>query len=155
MAKNKSEKCPYLSGYGGGYIRPDQWITEHMCSLIAKKHSRELPDRFWVLPEWATIFRRQVALAAGLLHFFKAEAVVAALRDKKLWNCYSFLGLCQISTFYKILNDNQNRLLVEESAAEIKLELSPTDAVPKRYTRNNILARLNKIDGQKKRSRPS
>ena len=67
MAKNKSEKCPHLSEYGGGYIRRDQWITEKLCANIAKTENIELPDKFWSLPKWSKIFRRQVALAAGLL----------------------------------------------------------------------------------------
>ena len=123
--------------------------------MIAKKHNRELPDKFWKLPQWSAIFRRQVAQAACMLHFFKAEAVAATLRDKKLRNCYSFIGMCHIADFYKILEKNQNRLLVEEQAEQIKLNLSPTDVVPKRHIRQNLLTRLSAIDGQKKRGRPS
>ena len=48
MAKNKSEKCPHLSDYGGGYIRHDQWITEKLCANIAKTENIELPDKFGI-----------------------------------------------------------------------------------------------------------
>lgn len=151
MAKNKSEKCPYLSNYGGGYVRPDQWITEKLCSVVAKKGSIELPDRFWRDSQWSMFFRRQVALAAVLLQDFKAEAVVAALRDKKLYHLRSFLGFGLVPRFHKILIDNQNRCIVEESAEEVKLDIVGTTSLPTFPKRTNLLSRLNSIDGKSKK----
>ncbi|SVA88171.1 uncharacterized protein METZ01_LOCUS141025 [marine metagenome] len=151
MAKNKSEKCPHLSEYGGGYIRHDQWITEKLCANIAKSENTELPDRFWNLPKWSNIFRRQVALAAGLLLSFRAEAVFATLRDKRLYKMYSFLAFGKIPSFYKILTDNQNRLLVNELLPEVELTVRHTDAISSLPKRNNLLSRLNRIDVERKK----
>ena len=121
MAKNKSEKCPHLSEYGGGYIRRDQWITEKLCANIARSENIELPDKFWNLSKWSKIFRRQVALAAGLLLSFRAEAVFASLQDKRLYKMYSFLAFGKVPRFYKVLTDNQNRILANEMLPDIEL----------------------------------
>ena len=151
MAKNKSEKCPHLSEYGGGYIRRDQWITEKLCANIAKSENIELPDKFWNLPKWSKIFRRQVALAAGLLLSFRAEAVFATLQDKRLYKMYSFLAFGKIPSFYKILTDNQNRLLANELLPGIELKVRRTDTVSSTPKRNNLLSRLNRIDVERKK----
>ena len=151
MAKNKSEKCPHLSEYGGGYIRRDQWITEKLCANIAKSENIELPDKFWNLPKWSKIFRRQVALAAGLLLSFRAEAIFATLQDKRLYKMYSFLAFGKVSRFYKILEDNQNRILANEMLPGIELKARPTDAISSSPKRNNLLSRLNRIDVERKK----
>ena len=151
MAKNKSEKCPHLSEYGGGYIRHDQWITEKLCANIAKTENIELPDKFWNLPKWSKIFRRQVALAAGLLLSFRAEAVFDSLRNKRLYRVYSFLAFGKIPDFYKILTDNQNRLLANELLPGIELKARRTDAISSSPKRNNLLSRLNRIDVERKK----
>ena len=151
MAKNQSEKCPHLSEYGGGFIRHDQWITEKLCGNIAKSKNIELPDKFWNLPEWSKIFRRQIALAAGLLLTFKAEAIFASLQDKRLYKVYSFLAFGKLPYFYKVLADNQNRLLANEILPEIELKVRPTDSVSNLPKRNNLLSRLNRIDAERKK----
>ena len=151
MAKNKSEKCPHLSEYGGGYIRRDQWITEKLCANIAKTENIELPDKFWNLPKWSKIFRRQVALAAGLLLSFRAEAVFATLQDKRLYKMYSFLAFGKVPRFYKVLTDNQNRILANEMLPGIELKVSRIDAISSSPKRNNLLSRLNRIDVERKK----
>ena len=152
MAKHKSEKCPYLSAYGAGYIRPDQWVTEKLCSLVAKTSNIELVDGFWTNPEWGSFFRRQVCLAACLLQDFKAEAVAATLRDNNVFWLRSFMGFAKIPKAYGILLSNHNRLLAEDILPDIDLDIVSTTVLPTRLPkRDNLLARLNKIDGQSKR----
>ena len=135
-----------MSSFGGGYVRSDQWITEKLCSLIAKKQNKELPDKFWNLPEWGKIFRRQVQIASSLLIIYDAEAVSSALRDKRLSNLRSFAAFSTVKFFTDVLEESQNKLNVEKSCAEIELSPKSTIAVPKLTKRENKLSRLKKID---------
>jgi hypothetical protein len=147
MAKEKSQKNPYLSSYGGGYIRADQWVTEKLCALIAKKQGSELPDKFWNLPNWKSIFRRQVQMASSLLIIYDADAISYALRDKRLYNVRSF-GAFSYSGFSKILDEHQQRIDSNAKQAEFELESRDTKQIPKLHKRDNKLSRLKNIDGK-------
>jgi len=147
MANQKTEKCPYLSAYGGGYVRADQWITEKLCALIAKKQGSELPDKFWNLPKWKSIFRRQVQMASSLLITYDADAISSALRDKRLYNLRSF-GAFSYSGFSKILDEHQGRIDSNAKQKEVELETRDTKKIPKLYKRDNKLSRLKNIDGK-------
>ena len=145
MANQKTEKCPYLSAYGGGYIRADQWVTEKLCALIAKKQGSELPDKFWNLPKWSSVFRRQVQMASSLLIIYDADAISSALRDKKLYNVRSF-GAFSYSGFSKILDEHQARIDAESKKEDVQLEVRPTNKIPKLHKKDNKLSRLKNID---------
>ena len=147
MANQKTEKCPYLSAYGGGYIRADQWVTEKLCALIAKKKGSELPDKFWNLPKWSSIFRRQVQMASSLLLVYDAESISSALRDKRLYNVRSF-GAFSYTGFSKVLDEHQARIDSEAKEPEVQLETRSTTEIPKLHKRDNKLLRLNNIDGE-------
>ncbi|HCI70695.1 MAG TPA: hypothetical protein DHV30_08905 [Balneola sp.] len=147
MAKEKSQKNPYLSSYGGGYIRADQWVTEKLCALIAKKQGSELPDKFWNLPNWKSIFRRQVQMASSLLIIYDADAISSALRDKRLYNVRSF-GAFSYSGFSKILDEHQQRIDSNAKEAEFELQSRDTKQIPKLHKRDNKLSRLKNIDGE-------
>ena len=145
MANKKTEKCPYLSSYGGGYVRADQWVTEKLCALIAKKQGSELPDKFWNLPKWSSVFRRQVQMASSLLIIYDADAISSALRDKKLYNVRSF-GAFSYSGFSKILDEHQARIDAESKKEDVQLEVRPTNKIPKLHKKDNKLSRLKNID---------
>ena len=147
MANQKTEKCPYLSAYGGGYVRADQWVTEKLCALIAKKQGSELPDKFWNLPKWSSIFRRQVQMASSLLIMYDADAISSALRDKRLYNVRSF-GAFSYSGFSKILDEHQQRIDSNAKQKEVELETRDTTQIPKLHKRDNKLSRLKNIDGK-------
>lgn len=148
MADKKTETCSYLSSYGGGYIRADQWVTEKLCSVIAKKSGSELPDKFWSLPKWDKIFRRQVQIAASLLILHDAEVIYASLKDKRLRNIRSFAAFSSVKFFSSVLEEHQNKLNVENSSKEIALEPKSTTEIPKQTEQDNKLSRLKKIDGE-------
>ena len=147
MAKKKTEKHPYLSSYGGDYVRADQWVTEKLCALIAKKQGAELPDKFWSLPKWSSIFRRQVQMASSLLLMYDADAISSALRDKRLYNVRSF-GAFAYSGFSKVLDEHQARIDSESKEEEVELETRATTKIPKLHKRDNKLSRLKNIDGK-------
>ena len=150
MANKKTEKCSFASDYGGGYIRPDQWVTERLCAVISKKEGVELPDKFWNLPKWRSMFRRQVQLAASLLVMYEAEPISRALKDKKSYNVRSFAAFNSVPFFSNILDEYQAKYeteLKEQSQAE-ELETRSTTTIPKRIKKDNKLSRLNNIDGK-------
>ena len=150
MANKKTEKCSFASDYGGGYIRPDQWVTERLCAVISKKEGVELPDKFWNLPKWRSMFRRQVQLAASLLVMYEAEPISRALKDKRSYNVRSFAAFNSVPFFSKILDEYQAKYeteLKEQSQAD-ELETRSTTTVPKRIKKDNKLSRLKNIDGK-------
>ena len=147
MAKNKTEKNSCLSDYGGGYVREDQWVTERLCALIAKRNGGELPDKFWNLPKWKAIFRRQVQLAVSLLAVYKTEPISRTLRDKRCRNVRSF-GAFKAGTFFsRVLKEYQDKYEAEVKAEKIELQTRSTISIPKRITKDNKLSRLKNIDG--------
>ena len=149
MANQKTDKCPYLSNYGGGYIRADQWVTEKLCAVIAKKEGCELPDKFWNFPKWQKLFRRQVQMASSLLLIYDVHAVAAALRDKRLYNVRSFGAFSSVKFFSSVLEEYQSKHDVEISefkSAKNELQTRGTTVMPKRITKDNKLSRLKNID---------
>ena len=148
MAINKNESKKYLSGYGGGNIRADQWLTEKLCALISKKQGSELPDKFWNLPKWKPIFRRQVQIASSLLIMYDARAIYLSLKDKRLSNLRSFGAFKTVNFFISILDEYQSQVDVENDSEEIELKPKSTNIIPKLHKRDNKLSRLKNIDGE-------
>jgi len=148
MAINKTEKTKYASDYGGGYIRADQWITEKLCALISKKQGSELPDRFWNLPKWKSIFRRQVQLASSLLIMYDARSIYLSLKDKRLSNLRSFAAFNTVKFFISILDEYQSQVDAENNSEEIELKPKSTKIIPKLHKKDNKLSRLKGIDGE-------
>ena len=149
MATQKTEKTPYLSNYGGGYVRPDQWITEKLCALIAKKEGGELPDKFWNFPKWQKLFRRQVQMASSLLLIYDAPAVSATLRDKRMYNVRSFGAFSSVQFFSSVLEEYQAKHDIEINelkSEKNELQTRKTTVIPKRITKDNKLSRLKNID---------
>ena len=146
MAINKTQKTKYLSNYGGGYIRADQWLTEKLCALISKKQGSELPDKFWNLPKWKSIFRRQVQLASSLLIMYDSKSIYLSLKDKRLSNLRSFAAFNTVKFFISILDEYQSQIDVENDAEEIELKPKSTKNIPKLHKRDNKLSRLKNID---------
>jgi len=151
MANKKTEKCGFASDYGGGYIRPDQWVTERLCALISKRDNSELPDKFWNLPKWRTMFRRQVQLAASLLIIYDAEPISRTLRDKRSYNVRSFAAFNSVPFFSKILDEYQAKYdaeMDETLSQKQELKTRSTTKIPKRIKKDNKLSRLKNIDGK-------
>jgi len=148
MAEKKTDKTPYQSSYGAGYIRADQWVTEKLCALMAKKAGSELPDKFWDLPKWKSIFRRQVQLASSLLILYDAAAISMTLRDKRSYNIRSFAAFNSVPFFSKVLDEYQAEVDSRNKAEEIKLTPKSTTELPRLHKKQNKLSRLKNIDGE-------
>ena len=81
MAKNRTEKCCYCSGYGGGWITAHQYITEIAFAKFAKA---TLPEKFWELEEYKKGWSWQAKNVAKLLKAYHPEALIDGLRDSRL-----------------------------------------------------------------------
>lgn len=151
MGNEKTDKSSYLSSYGGGYIRQDQWVTEKLCALVAKKEGSELPDSFWNLPKWRVMFRRQVQLAASLLVMYDGEPISRSLRDKRCYNVRSFAAFNSVPFFSNVLDEYQAKYEAEIKSLESEennLQKRSTTTIPKRIKKDNKLSRLKNIDGK-------
>lgn len=80
----------YESRYSPGtLITGHQYIVELICEKRAKSLDKELPIKFWELPEWRTYFIYQSKKCSELREIFSDEAIIAALKDKEAWKIYS------------------------------------------------------------------
>ena len=91
MAKSRSETSRYPSNFGGGHVTAAQYCTEQLCALIAHQNKQTLPQEFWKAdPKWEKFFRQQAKPVNDLNKKYGAEAVVAALKDKRCARMRSF-----------------------------------------------------------------
>lgn len=89
MAQERTDKCPYKSRYGGGWISSGQWLSEEMCRRQAARRGHTLPAYFWRDPEWKREFALQARAAAALFELYSPTAIGRALRTpqgRKLWS---------------------------------------------------------------------
>jgi hypothetical protein len=68
------------------FVREDQYIIELVCENKAKSLGKDLPVKFWLLPEWSGFFRSQLRRCKGLIENYSSEAVIRALKETR---CYS------------------------------------------------------------------
>jgi hypothetical protein len=149
----RSQKTPYLSRYGGGWISPVRHLAETMCDRLAQKDRVELPERFWLSGSWGREYRLQTVHASRLLKEFSTEALLAALRTTRGRQVYS-LGLK--SVLVPLIRDEQTRLDNKAKAAEVMARATPKTPLtesngqvptaigprPPIISKDNILSRL-------------
>jgi len=97
MGKNQTEKSRWPSQYGTNddgsprYITAAQYCIEQLCALIAHQNKQTLPPEFWKADKkWARFFSQQSKPVNALINKYGAEAVVAALKDKRCKRMRSF-----------------------------------------------------------------
>jgi len=102
MAKSRSETSRYPSNFGGGHITAQQYCIEQLCALIAHQKRQTLPQQFWKSnKKWARFFSEQSKPVNALISKYGAEAVVAALKDKRCKRMRSFRALFIIEPVIK------------------------------------------------------
>lgn len=149
MAQNKSEKSPYQSRYGAGWITAAQWLAENMCARFARSQGEDLPNRFWTSPYWEKKFKLQMKHANELLREFSAEEIVTALRHPDARRIYS-LGLK--SVIVPILKEIQKKNKIQEKL-QVKTEVEPlivsaegAKLRPSFSYKKNFLQKLRELD---------
>jgi hypothetical protein len=76
-----SQKRPYKSGYGLGYITPSEYIVELVCENIAAHNKIKLPLNYNSYGEWLMIIRKQLTICAGLLKLYPTSVIIYVLRE--------------------------------------------------------------------------
>lgn len=80
----------YQSRYSPGKeISEIQYICELICEKNAQQTGRELPTKFWELPQWSQFYRSQLRRCSALLNKFSSEAIIKGLNDPKAKKIYS------------------------------------------------------------------
>ena len=147
MAKNRTQKSSFQSIYGNGFITPAQYLTEALCFLVARQRSLNLPDRFWEDKEWAKFFRHQVTLANRLLKEYDIQAVLKALKDKRIKNKIRSLGARFMLD--PVIKEYQREIDHQKSRPIQQTPKNPTDVKPKKRTGNkSIISKLKDIDSE-------
>jgi hypothetical protein len=80
LANKRSDKSPFESRFGGGWLSPGQYLAENMCARFATCQKTTLGVKFWRDKAWASRFRQQVDHANKLLKQFDIKAIIRALR---------------------------------------------------------------------------
>lgn len=82
MAKKQTDSSRYPSIYSpGGFVTEAQYIVETMCERRAKKLNRDLPIKFWNLPEWSKYYKWQITICNALLKKHEGKHIIQALKD--------------------------------------------------------------------------
>lgn len=146
MAECRSDKSPYQSAYGGGWVSSGQWIAEFVMARQAAKNKTELPQRFWMAPPWKGPYLGQLMLANRLLKNYSATAIMRALRSKRGALAFSLnaVFLKDLIKKEQELESVQRAAVVEAPTFSDKLEAPrPTYARKK-----SVLDLLRTIDGE-------
>ena len=143
MPKEQTETSRYPSKYSPGqFVTAAQYITELICEKKASSQKKDLPNKFWNLPEWNKFYRQQILAANSLLRLYKAKAIVAALKSKESWNIYS-LRSPKLDALIEA--ETRNIKEVEVSIRDIEIDIN-TAPRPDVKNKKNALNRLREIE---------
>ena len=84
MGKVQTKDSRYPSRYSpGAFVRADQYIIELVCEQAARKKKKDLPIKFWNLPEWKLLFLSQLRAVRCLLKKYSVKAIITTVQEKK------------------------------------------------------------------------
>lgn len=87
MAKNRSEASGWPSKYSPGeWVSDHQYIIELVCEARARKDKKDLPLRFWNIPEWKKLFVAQTRATTRLLKKYSSKAILNAIRHRGIYS---------------------------------------------------------------------
>lgn len=87
MAKERTDASSYPSRYSPqGWVRADQYIIELICERRARSLGKDLPVRFWNLPDWAAYYKAQTVVVNQMLKVFEPRALINAIKDHNIWS---------------------------------------------------------------------
>jgi len=147
MAKNRTNKSTFKSIYGNGFVTPAQYLTEALCFLVARQRGINLPDRFWESKEWAKFFRHQVTLANRLLKKYDIDAILKALKDRRIKNKIRSLGanfmlVPVVEEYQKEINHQKSRPIKQTPKHET------TTRPSKKVGKKSIVSKLKDLDSE-------
>ena len=127
----------YPSRYSSGkQVGAAQYIAELACEKMAKRNKKELPQKFWNIPEWKKSYKSQLLAARGLLKIYSEVAIIRALNSSRAFGIYS-LRAPQLDDIIK----EQQRLLDIEKEKPKTTEVKRADTTSK--PRDSIVKKTN------------
>lgn len=97
-----------------------QYITELICEKKAVIDGVDLPDKFWIIPDWKKYFKFQITIANKLLKTFRGDAIVNALKDKRTSKTYSLRS----PFLFRIIEEYQKKPPTQISFSGSKIQRS-------------------------------
>lgn len=70
----------------GKMVAGHQLIVEIVCKNRASHLKRDLPIKFWELPEWLSYYKSQLRKCSSLLQKYSEEAIIRAVKNKNIWS---------------------------------------------------------------------
>tara|TARA_R110002020_G_scaffold46539_17_gene132385 strand:- start:2093 stop:2527 length:435 start_codon:yes stop_codon:yes gene_type:complete len=144
MGKKRTEKSRYPSRYSPqGWVHAGQYVTELICEKKAKTENKELPIKFWELPEWLKYYKYQIMLANKLIKEYGEHSVIAALNDKRMWKTYSLR-----SPFLKdvIKEYKEKEEIAKSIAKKIEYDFSKKEKFDSNNNKKSILDKLEGLE---------
>jgi hypothetical protein len=144
MSKNQTQKSKYPSRYSPEqFVHAAQYITEVICEKKAQTEKKELPIKFWELKEWGKFYKYQITLANKLLKKYGEHAIIAALRDKRMWKTYSLRSpfLENVIKEYK-----EKEKVAAEIAKKVEYDFSEKQTFETSNKKKSIISKLEDLE---------
>lgn len=142
MSKEQTVKSKYPSRYSpGNYVTASQYIIEFICERQAAFERKELPIKFWDIPEWRDIFKKYLRKVNGLLKIYPERAILNVLKNNPvIWSPFT--------PKFKNLLDAEAKILAAQALAEkpVEYERKENPTFQQKKTTNNKLQALMDID---------
>lgn len=150
MAKQRSDKSPYQSRFGAGWISESQFLAENMCSRKARaEFGGELPAKFWQDPYWEKQLRLQLKHANDLLKEYSVTSILAALKHPDAKKVYS-LGLKNVLLPLIQKAQNKQNLIKNQETKPITVDIVDVKQTPRKpfvpKNKKNNLQSLRDLD---------
>lgn len=99
-------------------ITEAQYIIELICEKNAAQTGRELPIKFWELPEWSAFYRSQLRKCHSLLKKYSSEAIIKGLMDARANKIYSLFAPWLEEIIQKYQHE-LNKPVIKKEIAEV------------------------------------
>ncbi len=146
MSNNRTEKSKYESKYAPGiFITELQYIVELICERRAKSLNKDLPVKFWNLPEWASYYKSELRFTAKLIDKYTGKCIQVMLRNNSNINSLKAKWVEKL-----IITEYNKALLHNQTFENIQVEVIDKKNITTGDTRikTNIRSKLIGLDDE-------
>lgn len=127
----RTNEKPFKSLFSELYIDAPNYLAEFICKRNAEKeNSGTLPEKFWNIPKYKSIYIREVSQARNLLKTYDARAIIGALDS---WESKWIMSL-RNRKLIPIIEKHQKKIKETEFIEEEIKEISK----PKPFGQNKL-----------------
>lgn len=121
-----------------------QYILELICEKKAKTQQKDLPIKFWNLPEWKKYFKTQLRKCHSLLKKYDERAIISALKDRRAKKIFSL----HAPWLDDIIKEHDNKIKLERTKEKIVRTSSKSASFRKNtfVAKKNIISKLRDLD---------